>query len=143
MAATHSPSFEGQDLRSYARGMRDRLRSLWGKSRKADSEPSQSDSSPLEYSAGFPSRSALNITAYDDFRIETRGTSEGWRVATVDESNGNRHEFYVQGGVIYRVDPWSESTRFVVGRPVERISDSERQAILHAVRFCEHDTLPT
>jgi hypothetical protein len=65
--------------------------------------------------------------------------SEGWRVSSVDESSGHRHEFYVQGGVIYHVDLWNESNRFVVGRPVQRIMDSEREAILHSVGLCEED----
>jgi hypothetical protein len=142
MAATHSPSFEGQDRHSYARGIRDLLKSLWGgfrKSQAQQSEPSHYDSPDLGASA--PRRSSLTITAYGDFRIETRGVSEGWWVTSVDESNGNRHDFYVQGGVIYHIGLGNQSTQFIVGRPVQRIMDSEKQAILHAVSVCEEDKL--
>ena len=93
----------------------------------------------MEYSESFPRGSSVTITAHGDFRIEARRMSDGWRVTSVEESSGHRHEFYVQGGVIYHVDLWNETKRFVVGRPVQRIMDSEKEAILRSVGVCEDD----
>src|ERR1700759_3562670 len=104
MAAPHSPALDGQGLRPHPRGWRDLLRNLWARSRNSQvqqSELDQGESSPLEYSESFPTGSSVTISPFGDFRIEARRMADGWKVTSVEESSGHRHEFYVQGGVIY------------------------------------------
>jgi hypothetical protein len=132
MAATNSLPFDEEDVRSNARGIKDRLRDLWGRSRELEVQEStalQCSGPEMEVVQG----SSLTITGSDEFRIEMRGIAAGWRVSSIDQASGIRHEFYVESGVIYHVDLYDHSTKFLVGRPVQRIMETERQAILEAV----------
>src|ERR1700754_1557184 len=130
MAATNSLPFDEEDVRSNARGIKDRLRDLWGRSREPEVQESTAlQCSEMEVAQG----SSLTITGSDEFRIEMRGIATGWRVSSIDQASGIRHEFYVESGVIYHVDLYDHPTKFLVGRPVQRIMETERQAILEAV----------
>jgi hypothetical protein len=133
MAATNSLPFDEQDLRPNARGLRERLKDLWGKSRGPRAQAVTALLHEGESTESSAERSALTITGSDEFRIEMRGMQAGWRVSSIDQATGIRHEFYVESGVIYHVDVYDHPTKFLVGRPVQRIMDTERQAILEAV----------
>jgi hypothetical protein len=83
---------------------------------------------------------APRVRFFQDFRIEGTSLGDGssWRVTTIDETFGVKHEFFVHAGQIYHVQfhspaPWSHLTRFVVGSRVKRIQASEKQAILAAI----------
>jgi hypothetical protein len=83
---------------------------------------------------------ALKVRFFQDFRIEGTSLGDGscWRVTTIHETVGVKHEFFVHSGQIYHVQfhtpaPWSHLTRFVVGHRVKRILASEKKAILAAV----------
>jgi hypothetical protein len=136
MAATNSLAFDEQNLRPNPRGVRDRLRSLWDRSlgaRVLQNKQSEAAPLPLDQAIESTEKPILNISAHEGFQVEARTTSGGWRVASIDQSSGVRHEFYVQGGGIFHVDLWGHSGEYIVGRRVERISNAERQAVLRAV----------
>lgn len=87
---------------------------------------------------------AAKISVFGNFKIEVVGVSKGttllgYRVTTHDQTTGLQHDFYVHEGEIRHVQfqsspPWSYSTPFVVGNVVKRIMDSERRAIMDAIR---------
>jgi hypothetical protein len=83
---------------------------------------------------------ALKVRLIQDFRIEgsSIGGGSGWRITTVHEISGVKHEFFVHASQIYHVQfqsppPWSHLTRFVIGGRVKRILASEKEAILAAI----------
>jgi hypothetical protein len=137
MATTNSLPLEDQDLRSNPPGIKDRLRNLWERSR-ASREPEIVQPQPNTFQTDSQQpieKSSVTITAHDDFRVEARSAMGGWKITSIDQTSGLRHEFYVQDGVIFHISLYGEPGQFVVGRAVGRLSDSERQAILHAVEM--------
>jgi hypothetical protein len=136
MATKGLLALELQGLGSDQKNLRGRWKRLWRQSLETRPMPdpqSLSDASDLPAPLYAANNRTVTITAFGGFKIEARGFSGGWRISSTDEETGIRREFYVHERVIYHMSLWNQSTEFVVGGRVNRIRDSERQAILQAV----------
>jgi hypothetical protein len=80
------------------------------------------------------------VETLEEFRVEATSIhSSDWRVTTTHRGTGLRHEYYVRQGQIYHVQfmsspPWTHSSQFIVGTKVRRIADSEKHAVLAAIK---------
>jgi hypothetical protein len=141
MAASNIP-FAEQSPRSNTRGVRDYLRHLWGQSQQSlmmhgaslrKKAPGSVVSEEMASAPMAEEKRSTTIAMFEDFRIEARAALSGWRIASIDRETGIQHDFYVQQGEIYHLSLWKHTDQFMVGRPVNQIRDSEKQAILQVV----------